>query len=140
MKNLKKYLSSIRNSPMYSELVFILKWSAFASLIAFFISILWGFDITMLFGLMVGYAYLVFSYTYLAGSICAAVGTSDKSKAKKQMFGSYMLRYIGLFLLCWLAFELKIINVVGILLPQLFPKITIWIHQIIKRGKGNGRT
>lgn len=140
MISLRKYLSAIRTSAMFPELSFILKWSAVGCALSFVISLIWGFDFTMALGLMAGYVYLAFSYIYLAGSICAAVGTKDKSKAKRTMFGSYMLRYIGLFLLCWIAFEIKILNVVGIILPQLFPKIILWIYQITKRGNGNGRT
>lgn len=139
MKSVKRYIKSIKKLPMESELMFILKGSALACVIAFLLSCFWGFDLSLLLGLVIGYLYLTFSYVYLAFCIYNCADTADVKKAKRQMFGCYMLRYIGLFLLCWFAFELKIINVVGILLPQLFPKITIWIHQIIKRGNGNGR-
>lgn len=140
MKSVKKYIEGLKQSPMYPELLFIIKASAAACVASFLISLLWGFDYKLGSGLLVGYLYLVFCYLYLAACICKAVDTGNVKKAKRQMFSCYMLRYSGVFLLCWLAYETEALNVVGIILPQLFPRIVLWLNQILKRGNGNGRT
>lgn len=140
MKSIKAYIRKIKSVPMYSDLVFILRGSSLACVIAFVISCLWGFDLRFLSGLAVGFLYLTFNYVFLALSICGCADTGDTKKAKKMILGSYMLRYFALFLLCWVAFEVKIISVVGIILPQFFPRIILWINHILKRGNGHGRT
>lgn len=142
MKPIRKYIDLLKESPMKSDLFVIFKFGAIMSAVTYLITLFWGFDLSMITGILLGYTFLVLSYSYLAITICSATAGTDKKKAKRKMFSCYLVRFAGLFLICWLSFETGIFNVIGVLLPQLFPRPALQLNHFIftKRGNGNGRT
>lgn len=135
-------LNTLKNSPMSNELSVILKGSAVMSVASFLITLIWGFELSMLIGMIIGYVYLVFCYCYLALTVCRATTLKDKKAAKRKMFSCYAVRLGGLFILCWIGYMVSFINPIGVLLPQFFPRIALMINHFFfsKRGNSNGRT
>lgn len=91
---------------------------------AFLITLFRGFDVKDLIGFTVGFVYMVACYYYLAKTIEKAVETNVK-KAKRMMMSCYAARFSGLFILCFIAFQFKIYSVVGVIIPQLYPRIVL---------------
>lgn len=91
---------------------------------AFLITLFWGFDVKDLVGFTVGFVYMVACYYYLARTIEKAVETNVK-KAKRMMMSCYAVRFAGLFVICFIAFEFGIYSVVGVVIPQLYPRIVL---------------
>ncbi len=94
------------------------------NVVAFLVTLFWGFDIRNLVGFAVGFVYMVWCYSYLGRTVERAVEQTVK-KAKGMMYACYGVRFAGLFLLCFLGFEFKLYSVVGIILPQLYPRILL---------------
>ena len=57
----------------------------------------------------------------------------EGKKAKRTMLGCYMTRYGVLFVLCAVAMLTKAVSAVGILLPQFYPRIILYVIQIRER-------
>lgn len=102
------------------------------TVIAFLISLFWGFRLSVLIGFLVGFVYVVLSYFYMAETIFRAVRQSKK-KAQRMMFFCYLSRYIMLILLCLIAVKTKLFSVFGVLIPQLFPRIVLTLGNFIER-------
>lgn len=98
------------------------------------ITLLWGFDLTMIVGLAVGTAYSIFSCIYLANTINKAVECSQ-GKAKSMMIGCYLVRLLGIGFLGYLALSYDFMNFVGFLLPQFYPRIVLTIMTFIEKKK-----
>lgn len=139
VRAIKRKIDMLRQCDVSEELLAVIRWGGIMSAAAFVISLCFGFDVTMLLGLFVGWAYLCFCYIYLANTICSIARMTDINAAKTKMHICYAVRFIGLFLLCWIGFETDSLNVVGLLIPQFFPKIIMYI-QFVKKGKSNGRS
>lgn len=139
MSAIKRKLNMLRESAVGDELFAVIRLGGVMSVATFAVSLIWGFDITMCFGLLIGWVYLSLCYIYLADTICSIARMNDIKAAKTKMHVCYAVRFIGLFLLCWLGFETGIMNVVGLLIPQFFPKIIMYI-KYVKKGKTNGRS
>ena len=108
-------------------------------------TLLWGFDITQLAGFALGWGYMCLCMYYL-GVTCEKavelVGMAEcvnilmeleGKKAKRTMLGCYMTRYGVLFVLCAGAMLTKAVSPVGILLPQFYPRIILYVIQIRER-------
>ena len=91
-------------------------------------TLIWGFDLSTLTGFVVGFVYACISCAYL-GYCCENSVKLDVKKAKRKMLGCYFTRFSVLFLLCAFAMLTKKINVVGVLVPQFYPKIVLQIMQ-----------
>lgn len=142
----KRFKELVTASPMKNELRLIIGAGALLSAAAFAVSlIIWGFDISMLIGLFAGWVYVSVGYCYLADTVCKAaqMQASQLKKAKRAVRSCYLMRFLGLFMLCWLGFETELIDPVGILLPQFFPRpILVFSHfkKDGKKGSNNGRS
>lgn len=88
------------------------------------VTLLWGFDITMIVGLAVGTVYSIFCCRYLAKTINSAILKSE-GKAKAMMMSCYMVRFLGLGVLGYVALSFDFMNFVGLLLPQFYPRIIL---------------
>lgn len=95
-------------------------------------TLLWGFDITQLTGFLLGWGYMCLCMFYL-GVTCEKAVELDGKKAKRSMLGCYMARYGVLFVLCAVAMLTKAVSAVGILLPQFYPRIILYVMQIRER-------
>ena len=78
------------------------------------------------------WGYMCLCMYYLGVTCEKAVELEDK-KAKRTMLGCYMTRYGVLFVLCAGAMLTKAVSPVGILLPQFYPRIILYVIQIRER-------
>lgn len=102
------------------------------TILAYLISLFWGFKISVLLGFSVGFIFVILSYFYMAETISRAVKRNKKT-AQRMMFGCYLSRYIVLLLICAIAFKTGIFNVFGVLIPQLFPRIVLMFNNYRER-------
>ena len=70
---------------------------------------------------------------YYLGVTCEKAVELEGKKAKRTMLGCYMTRYGVLFVLCAGAMLTKAVSAVGILLPQFYPRIILYVIQIRER-------
>ena len=119
-----------------SELGALLKkirlWGGVMTATCWAFTLLWGFDITQLTGFLLGWGYMCLCMFYL-GVTCEKAVELDGKKAKRSMLGCYMARYGVLFVLCAVAMLTKAVSAVGILLPQFYPRIILYVMQIRER-------
>lgn len=119
-----------------SELGALLKkirlWGGVMTAACWAFTLLWGFDITQLTGFLLGWGYMCLCMFYL-GVTCEKAVELDGKKAKRSMLGCYMARYGVLFVLCAVAMLTKAVSAVGILLPQFYPRIILYVMQIRER-------
>ena len=99
----------------------------------YIITLIWGFDLSTLIGLIIGLLYAYFSLWLLGKTVERAV-FENPSKAKRMMFTSYALRYALLFLLCWISFELDFIKPIGVLIPQFYARFALIINKMLGKG------
>ena len=123
--------------PVQSLLKRMIVIMAAVNLLFYTLSLMWGFSLNMLLGFAVGFIYVCFCYVYVAKTVENAVEMSEK-KAKQSVITCYALRYVGLFLLCFAAMELKCFNIIGIVIPQFYPRMAIGIISFLDR-KSKGR-
>lgn len=119
-----------------SELGALLKkiclWGGVMAAACWAFTLLWGFDITQLTGFLFGWGYMCLCMFYL-GVTCENAVELDGKKAKRSMLGCYVARYGVLFVLCAVAMLTKAVSAVGILLPQFYPRIILYVMQIRER-------
>lgn len=95
-----------------------------ASNICFLFTLFWGFEWRNLIGFYIGGANACFGLWFLARTVNRAV-ECDTKRAKRLMMGCFGARYAILTALCALGFLTGYISVVGIIVPQLFPRILL---------------
>lgn len=98
------------------------------------VTLIWGFDLTMIIGLVVGTAYSIVGCIYLADTINKAVSHS-RGKAKRMMMNCYLVRMLGLGVLGYLALTYDFMNFVGFLLPQFYPRMILTIMNFLEKRK-----
>lgn len=98
------------------------------------VTLIWGFDLTMIIGLAVGTAYSIVCCIYLADTINKAVECSQ-GKAKSMMMACYGLRFLGMGILGYLALSFDFMNFVGFILPQFYPRMVLTIMTFFEKKK-----
>ncbi|MBR1765327.1 MAG: hypothetical protein IJ746_08035 [Ruminococcus sp.] len=98
---------------------------AAAGVLCFLFTLLWGFEWRNLWGFLVGTAYACGCMRWLAGASQRAVRSMNTAKAKRIMRGCYAARMSILVLLCAAAMLSGLMSPVGIIVPQLFPRILL---------------
>lgn len=96
------------------------------------VTLIWGFDIRGLISFIVGFVYVCICYLYLGNTCERAVKCSVK-KAKQMMMICYAIRYAGLFMLCAFGMLSGWLDIVGVLLPQFYPRIILTVKQFRRR-------
>lgn len=112
------------NSSVYMLLKKMILIMGVINVFFYLLSLIWGFSIKMLLGFVVGFIYVCLCYVFVARTVVNAVEMPQK-KAKRSVISCYVIRCFGLFLLCFIALEFKIFNVIGIIIPQFYPKMAI---------------
>ena len=132
--NITGALKMIKQSgnPLRSMLREMVPGLVVLTVIAFLISLIWGFKLSVLIGFLVGLIFVVLSYFYMAETIYKSVRQSKK-KAQRLMFFCYLSRYLMLVLLCLIAIKTKLFSVFGVLIPQLFPRIVLTLGNFKER-------
>ena len=97
------------------------------------ISLILTRDLREIPGFLVGFVYACVCLCYLARTCADAAECKDIKKAKAMMVRCYLLRFFGLFMLGALALLTGIMSFVGILLPQLFPKILLSLDGLLRK-------
>lgn len=129
-------IKSEYDSTLKSLLIRMIKVMAVINLVFYLVSLIFGFDVKILLGFLIGFLYVCLCYIYVARTVENAVEMT-KTKAKRSVIACYVIRYVGLFLLCFVAMEFKIFNVVGILIPQLYPKMALGVMSFLDRKISN---
>ncbi|MGN0602027.1 MAG: ATP synthase subunit I [Oscillospiraceae bacterium] len=109
--------------PLLVKMILIM---AVINVLFYSLSLVWGFELSMLLGFAIGYIYVALCYIYVAKTVENAVEMSEK-KAKRTVITCYAVRYAGLFLLCFVAAEFKFFSIIGIVIPQFYPKMALGI-------------
>lgn len=97
---------------------------AVAGAVCFLFTLFWGFEWRNLIGFSVGTVNACLGLRFLAVTVNKAV-ECDVKRAKRLMLGCYGIRLAVLTALCAAGFFTGYISVVGIIVPQLFPRILL---------------
>ncbi len=89
-------------------------------------------DIKMIIGLLIGFAYMIFSNIFMADSIYCAL-TFKQTHAKRLVMSSYIIRYILLLGVCVIGYKIGILNPFGVLIPQFYPRIAMTIDNFLDK-------
>lgn len=93
------------------------------------------FDITVVFGALLGAAACVLNYFFLALSIQKVVDKKESS-AKGSMGASYALRMVFIAAVVVTGIKSSYFNYVAVIIPFLFPRIVIMVINFIDNRKG----
>lgn len=85
------------------------------------------FNISVLYGAVLGTAVTLLNYFFLALSVAHVVNKKDKSDAKLFMNISYFLRIILIAVTVGVAIRFPFFNAVSVILPFIFERIVILI-------------
>lgn len=109
---------------------------AVMTLVCWAVTLIWGFDVPTLAGFALGYVYVAACYEYLAWS-CEKAVELDVSKGKRVMLICFFVRFSGLFALSAAAMLTGWLNVIGILVPQFYPRILLTAKEFFIKKKGS---
>lgn len=101
-----------------------------ASAVCFLFTLLWGFEWRNLFGFAVGGANACGGMFYLAHTCERAVECSTQ-RAKRMMLACYGVRLTVLTALCAVGFLTGLLSVVGVIVPQLYPRILLTFDKLL---------
>lgn len=110
----------------------IIRYGAVLCAAAWAVTLVSGFSLRTVFGFAVGYVFMCLSMIYLART-CERAVALDSERAKRLMKQCYFLRYMGLFAVCAFSMLTGALNVVGVLVPQFFPRIILTVGQFSER-------
>lgn len=105
---------------------------AVLNLIFYALTLLLGFNIKTLFSFLIGFLYVVVCYIYVAVTVKRAI-EMNKKQAKRAMMICFGIRYAGLFLLCFLAMQFRLFNIIGIVIPQFLPRMAFTVMAFLER-------
>lgn len=121
------------NNGMNNELIQLLKGMAILNVIVFIIiSIAFGFELSMLFGLILGYGIASLNLIALSRAITTAV-KKDTSKAQKYMTANYLIRYLGVGIIIFISLKTEMISTIGVIIPLFYARLFMFLGTIIKR-------
>ena len=100
------------------------------SVLCFLFTLFWGFEWRNLIGFSVGGVNACLGLRYLAVTVNRAV-ECDVKRAKRMMLTCYGVRLAVLTALCASGFLTGYISVVGIVVPQLFPRILLMFDHFL---------
>lgn len=107
-----------------NELIPIYKGMGLLCGITFIISLFFGFRLSFLSGIILGYSYVCWNLYYLGYTISNSVMKNQKH-AKRNMRLSYALRLLVFAVLFAFSAFTPYISIVGVTLPLLYPKIVM---------------
>ncbi len=103
---------------------------AAAGAVCFLFTLITGFEWRNLFGFSVGTANACGGMLYLAKTVERAVECSPK-RAKRLMLSCYGIRLAVLTALCAVGAFTGVLSIVGIIVPQLFPRILLGFDRLL---------
>lgn len=101
-----------------------------ASGVCFLFTLIWGFEVRNLIGFAVGGVNACLGLRYLAVTVNRAVDC-DVRRAKRLMLSCYGVRLAVLTVLCAVGYLTGYMSVVGIVVPQLFPRILLMFDHFL---------
>lgn len=116
------------------ELERILPKMAALNIAVYPISLIWGFDLAFLLGLIVGTLYACFSFAYLGYTIDRSVEMLEK-RAQRSMLLCYGVRYFVLFIICYVGIETGYFSFIALIIPQFYARIVVSLEQLTNKRK-----
>lgn len=86
--------------------------------------------IPVLLGAILGAGYAIGNFFMLGLAVQKAVATGDQTEAQKIIQGSYMKRMLCMVIVLIIAFKLPYFHWVSVVLPLIFPRITIFVKAL----------
>ena len=123
-------------SPLRELVCSMLVPMAVMTLVCYGVTLFWGCDVPTLIGFAVGYGYVVACYFYLASS-CEKAVELDVKKGKRVILTCFFVRFAGLFALCAGSMLTGYVNVIGVLVPQFYPRIVLTAKEFFIKKKGS---
>lgn len=121
-------------SKLYLEIEQLVVKMIILNTIVFFISLIWGFKLSILFGLLVGLVFSCLNMVYLGYTVSNSVQKSTK-KAKNYLMVNYILRYLVFIILLAISVNVKFISTIGVTLPLFYPKVIYFVDTFRREGK-----
>ncbi len=119
------------NKELSQEIKYLAKRMIILNVVAYFISLIWGFNLAMLISFVVGLGFSFLNSYFLAVTIEHSV-LKDAKKAKNKMLMSYIVRYIVLAILFCIFSSIDIYSLFGLTIPLFYPKIIYTIKFLRK--------
>ena len=111
----------------------VAKGTAILTGISLFICLLSGkFDIPIILGFLLGSVYSVYNF-YRMGKSIEKSFNMPSHKAQGYMTSQYFLRLLCTGLVIFIGFWVDYINYFGIIIPLIFPKLTIFFSEIFRK-------
>ena len=102
------------------------------SLIAFGVSLIWGFKIDFLIGTIIGLAFSCCNMAYLGYTISKSVKMSQ-AKSRRYLVSNYLLRYLIFGIIFVLSVYSNYISTLAVTLPLFYPRIVLAINLFFER-------
>lgn len=118
------------------ETLYIAAWTLILSaLIHSVFLILKKWNMTVLYGSLLGVALAVLNFFLMGRTVQSALEKEEKD-AKNAMKVSQMLRYLLIIVVVAVAAVLKCFNVTAVIVPLLFPRIAVQFRPLFDKNKG----
>ena len=109
------------------------KGTAILTLASIIISLFFHlFSLQLLLGFVLGGIYTVFNF-YRLGKSIENMLEMPPAKAQTYMTGQYFLRLLTTGLVIFISFKADFINYFGIIIPLIFPKLTLFFCEIFRK-------
>lgn len=117
------------------ETLTVLKGTALLTAISLGISALLGkLDFPLFWGFIFGSAYSVFNFYMIGRAIERSFKRSPES-ASTYMTAQYFLRFVITAAVIYIGMKVSFINFLGVIIPLIFPKLTIFASKIIRKRR-----
>ena len=114
------------------EVLYIFKSSCILNVIVYLPTLIFKANIDMLLGLILGTIILFINLNLLKHDINSVVNLGGN---KKSLYLGYVLRYLLIASAFYFTAHVEIINPIGVILPQFYPKIAYTIKAIVENKK-----
>ncbi len=119
------------------ETAYIAVWVGALSLVMEAVFLILGkWDLSVLFGNLIGAGAAIGNYLLLGVTVAKALATGEKDKAMLRVRSSMTMRLLGMAGICALAVGLLKTNIYATVIPLLFPRIALAFRPAVDRRKG----
>ena len=125
------------------ETLRLAKWSAVLDVICLGMTWMLGYPPKqMVLGLLFGTLFLLLHFQLIGISVKRSLGSLSPENAKRRMTVGALGRYVLSGVVIWVGIRSPILNVFGVVLPLLYPKLIYYIGAVIdlfRKGKEEKR-
>ena len=120
-------------SPVIKETISVFKGTAILTAISLIICLISKIlTLSLFLGFLLGGVYAVFNF-YRLGKSIENMLNMPPAKAQTYMTGQYFLRLLTTGLVIFIGFKVDFINYFGIIIPLIFPKLTLFFCEIFRK-------